>query len=118
MKPKFKQIEQAPHFGKMLRGHIKKHRLYRSVLGRMLGKANATLLAYEKRPSLQSSIIWELSTAMKHNFFADLAAQLPSAFTTYAPDATAPLQERIATLEQENKLLQAKLETLKELLKK
>jgi hypothetical protein len=49
---------------------------------------------------------------MKHNFFADLAAQLPPDFTTNAPDPTLPLQERIAALEEENKLLKIKVETL------
>jgi len=47
-----------------------------------------------------------------HNFFADLAAQLPSEFTTNAPDPTQPLQERIAALEEENKVLTTKVETL------
>jgi len=42
----------------------------------------------------------------------DLAAQLPSEFTTNAPDPTLPLQERVAVLEEENKLLTAKVETL------
>ena len=118
MKNKYLEIEGAPHFGKMLRGHIKKNRLYRSALSRMLDKAYVTVLTYEKRPSLQSSIIWQLSTAMKHNFFADLAAQLPPEFATYAPDATAPFKERIAILEEENKLLRAQLDTLKEVMKK
>ncbi|OAD92292.1 hypothetical protein A7A78_08620 [Aequorivita soesokkakensis] len=45
-------------------------------------------------------------------FFADLAAQLPPDFTTNAPDPTLPLQERIAVLEEENKVLKTKVETL------
>ncbi|MEH6764458.1 MAG: hypothetical protein V7655_08155 [Aequorivita antarctica] len=44
----------------------------------------------------------------KHNFFADLAAQLPTDYTTNAQDTTLPLQERIAALEEENKVLTTK----------
>ena len=107
-----------PHIGKMLRTHIKKHRLFRSVLARMLGKPDSVVLRYEKRESLQCSLLWELSLAIKHNFFADLAAQLPPDFTTNAPDPTLPLQERIAALEEENKLLTTKVETLMAVVKK
>lgn len=56
--------------------------------------------------------LWELWVLMKHNFFADLTAQLPPDFTTNAPDPTLPLQERIAVLEEENKVLKMKVETL------
>ena len=48
----------------------------------------------------------------------DLAAQLPLDFTTNAPDPTLPLQERIAALEKENKLLKTKVETLMQVIGK
>ncbi|PHR13639.1 MAG: hypothetical protein COA40_03470 [Aequorivita sp.] len=107
-----------PHMGNMLRAHIKKHRLFRSVLARMLGKPDSVVLRYEKRESLQCSLLWELSLTIKHNFFADLAAQLPPDFTTNAPDPTLPLQERITALEEENKLLKTKVETLMQVIGK
>jgi hypothetical protein len=109
---------QLPHIGNMLRTHIKKHRLFRSVLTRILGKPYSVVLRYEKKESLQCSLLWELSIAIKHNFFADLAAQLPPTFTTNAPDPTLPLQQRIAALEEENKLLNAKVETLMAVVRK
>ena len=40
------------------------------------------------------------------------SAQLPPDLTANAPDPTLPLQERIAALEEENKLLKTKVETL------
>src|SRR5690606_18911119 len=103
---------QLPHIGTMLRTHLESHRLFRSVLARMLGKAYSQVLAYEKRESLQCRLLWELSLATRHNFFMDLAAQLPPEFTTNAPDPTLPLQERVAVLEEENKMLTTKVETL------
>lgn len=55
---------------------------------------------------------------IRHNIFMDLAAQLPPDFTTNAPDPTLPLQERIAVLEEENKVLTTKVETLMAVVKK
>ncbi len=107
-----------PHIGKMLHTHIKKHRLFRSVLARILGRDYSTVHKYEKKETLQCKLLWELSLAIKHNFFADLAAQLPPDFTSYAPDTTLPLQERIAALEEENKVLKTKVETLMAVVKK
>lgn len=55
---------------------------------------------------------------LNRNFFAALTAQLPPEFTTNAPDPALPLQERIVVLEVENKLLNAKLETLMTVVRK
>lgn len=49
---------------------------------------------------------------LNHYFFADLAAQLRLEFTTDAPEPSVPLLERLAKLEEENKLLQAKVEAV------
>jgi len=54
----------------------------------------------------------------KPQLFLDLAAQLPPEYTTNAPDPTLPMQERIAALEEENKLLQTKVETLMAVVRK
>ena len=102
----------APHIGNLLKNHIRKHRLRRGVLAKHLGRSYSTVYYYQKSPTLQTAILWELSTALSHNVFADLAALLPAAFTTNAPDPTLPLQQRIAALEEENKLLKTKVETL------
>jgi hypothetical protein len=36
------------------------------------------LATYGKNSTLQTAILWEICHALKHNFFADIAAQLPS----------------------------------------
>jgi hypothetical protein len=61
---------------------------------------------------MQTHLVWELSTPLGHNFFADLAPQLPPEFTTNAPDPTLPLQQRIAALEEQNRMLEVKVDTL------
>jgi hypothetical protein len=49
--------------------------------------------------------------AVEHNFFADLAAQLPQTYTTNVPEDTTQAQ-RIAQLEEENRILKTKVDTL------
>ncbi|MBT0609242.1 hypothetical protein [Aequorivita echinoideorum] len=103
---------EAPHIGNMLEKRIIERRISVNGVARILDRSNVTVRAYRKRASLQTSILWELCQVMKHNFFMDLAAQLPPTFTTYAPDPTAPLREKIAQLEHENLLLKTQVETL------
>jgi hypothetical protein len=77
---------------------------------------DSTIIHYQKSASIQISIVNELCHALKHNFFADLAALLPPTYTTNAPtDSTQ--NDRIAALEQENTILKAKNEALMEALK-
>jgi hypothetical protein len=115
---KYNTNTSAPHVGQLLKNHIKLHRLHRAVLAKMLGRAYGTVYKYQQNKSMQTAILWELSTALKHNFFMDLAAQLPPGFTTNAPDPTLPFKERIAALEEENKVLTTKVETLMAVVRK
>ena len=109
---KFKKQKNSPHIGEMLSERIKKRRISKAAISRVMQRAPETVHGFTKRPSLQTEIVWQLCTVMKHNFFADMAAQLPPGFTTNAPDATLPLQECIAMLEEENRALKTKVETL------
>jgi hypothetical protein len=102
----------CPDIGQMLNNRIKKRRISKAALSRNANRKPQTLQKILSKPSIQIRILWELCVAMRHNFFADLAAQLPPDFTTNAPDPTLPLQERIAALEEENKVLTTKVETL------
>ena len=117
-KNKFQIQKNSPHIGEMLSARIKARRISKAAVSRAMHRAPETILRFTQRPSLQTEILWQLCTVMKHNFFADLSTQLPPDFTTNAPDPTLPLQERIATLEEQNKLLNAKVETLKEVVGK
>ncbi|SRX54174.1 hypothetical protein [Aequorivita sp. CIP111184] len=102
----------CPHIGQLVRDRIKARRISKAALARNANVSPQNLHRWLSHQSLQLSVIWELSIAMKHNFLQDLAAQLPPTFTTNAPDPTLPLKERILALEEENKLLHAKVETL------
>lgn len=107
----------AINFGALLRTYFKKHRIFRSALGRKISRSDSTIVSYQKRASLQSSIIENLSHAMKHNFFADLADLLPE---SYSKDQTKWIEKdtKIATLEREIEILKAEKEVLLQVLKK
>lgn len=108
----------TPHIGKLLDTYYKKNRVNKAGLARVLNRNRSSVQNYEQSKSLQCSVLWNISLALQHNFFADLAAQLPSTFTTNAPDPTLALQEELEQLREENNILEGKLETLKEVMRK
>lgn len=48
-------------------------------LSRKLGRNGSTVKGIIYRSSMQCYLLWELSVALNHNFFADLAQQLNAA---------------------------------------
>jgi hypothetical protein len=102
-----------PSLGKDLKKYFKENRTRKGTLSKIMGKHRSSIMRYQKQDDLWCSILWHLSLGLNHNFFADLAAQLPTDFTTHAPDPTLALQEELKQLREENKLLAAKLEELR-----
>ena len=98
----------APHTGRMVRLHINGICINHADLGRSTGRSTSTVRALLDKHSMQSAILWELCQALKHNFFADLAAQLPA---DYKSDA----QSQLAA---ENAELRVQVVLMKELLGK
>lgn len=107
-----------PSLGDWLTSYFKEHRTRKGSLAKIIGKSDTSIIRYQKRGNFSCRILWELSLGLNHNFFQDLAAQLPPGFTTNAADPTLPLLERIDGLEEEVKILNAKLETLKDVLRR
>ncbi|GEM_PF-515762 len=104
-------VPQAPHTGNMLQAFYKKRRIYRAALSRHIGISQFTLYAYNKRSNMQTNVLWRLCHGLQHNFYADIAAQLPAHYTTDAvADTTATT--RIAELEQQVLLLTAERDVL------
>jgi dihydrofolate reductase len=48
---------------------------------------------------MQAAILWELSHALKHNFFADLADRLLNTFSRNSDEIPNEKEEQIATLQ-------------------
>lgn len=100
------------HNGKMLADYFAKYSVNRSELARKIGVAPSTVMKYLESESLQFRILWNISLALKHNFVAELAAQLPS--ETVAPIKS---EEQIA-LEKELERLNIELGVYKSIVGK
>ena len=99
------------HIGLLLKNYIDSNRIYKSPLARILNKQPGIILRYQKAASLKTNILFDLSHALHHNFFADIADTLPKEYTTDAVQNTTNT-DRIAALEEEVKLLKAENATL------
>ena len=100
------------HIGQILSDYLKKHRIFKSALARSIGVSDAQILYYQKSVDLKPSILLKISHALKHNFFADLAAQLPETYTTDAPQDHTK-DEEITQLKRRIEILEAQLEVLR-----
>ena len=102
---------EAPNTGMMLISYFREKRTRKSALARMLNKRPSTLAGFTKNTSIQTTVLWEICHALKHNFFADMAAMLPENYTTNVKPNTAN-EERIAELELQNTVLKAEVAVL------
>jgi rRNA maturation protein Rpf1 len=97
-----------PHFGNWLKAYIKEHKIHNDKLAKKINRKLSTLNGYKERKSVQSAIVWELSMALEHNIFAELATQLPPHFSQ--PDdinskTIEELKAQVAQLTNERNLL-------------
>lgn len=97
--------------GVLLTTYFKEKRIRKAALTRLLGRKPGGLILAQKNASMQTTLLWEISHVLKHNFFQDIASLLPDSYTTNAPADTIK-DDRIAQLELENKLLTAEKEVL------
>lgn len=115
MKLKDQDTTALPHIGKFVATYIKRNNIFKSALARYLQKSSSGLEYYMKRPTLQIKLLWDISHALQHNFFTDLAAQLPAHFSSDSPiDSTK--DELINSLQEENKQLTTQVATLQSVL--
>lgn len=101
----------APNTGEMLKVVYKKRRIYKAALARKIKRRASTLASFSKNHTIQTAVLWELSHALKHNFFADIAAQLPAEYATNV-EANTTNTDRITQLERQVELLEAEKNVL------
>lgn len=65
--------------GKTVRSIMFERGINKARLSRILGRDAAGVRGMIQRTSMQTYLVWELSVALKHNFFSDLAAQFATA---------------------------------------
>lgn len=111
-----KASESPIHVGEILKKYIDSKRIFKSALARKLNRSDSTILQYQKRKTLQIAILIELTNALKHNFFSDIAALFPPEYpSNVAVDNSKDL--RIAELEQQIKILEAEKAVLVSVMK-
>ena len=65
------------HTGTLLTTYFETKRTRRAALARIMGIKTSTVLGYQKRESIQTKTLLEISIHLKHNFFMDIAMMLP-----------------------------------------
>lgn len=99
------------NFGYLLSSYMELRLVRSDKLGALIGKTSQTIANYKSSAELRSNTIEELCYALKHNFFQDMANQLPREFTVN-PELNAENQSLIAQLQEENKVLKIQNELL------
>ena len=113
MKTEQKKID----FGELLSFHMESRFIRSGQLANMLGKSGQTITKYKTTAVMKSDTIAEISYALKHNFFQDMANLLPAEFTVNT-ELNSNNQSYINQLEAENKVLKIQNELLIQLNRK
>jgi DNA-binding Xre family transcriptional regulator len=107
MKPSKHNIDT----GIMIEKYLSKHRIPKSSLGKDINRTGISVLRYTENFSIQTSILLDICHALEHNFFQEIADQLPTNFAvTKAPINQEKLSEHdieIAQLKEQIKILEA-----------
>ncbi|MBC7525538.1 MAG: hypothetical protein H7239_14015 [Flavobacterium sp.] len=101
--------------GALLEGYVYKNRIFKSVLGVAINRNGLAVLQYMRNESIQTGILLDICYALKHNFFKDIANQLPDDFTITNPTDKSLISEKdqlIAQLQEENKVLKIQNDVL------
>jgi transcriptional regulator with XRE-family HTH domain len=104
------------HIGNILKAYIKEHKVSQASLARALGTKMSSISNYKAKESIQSKNLLKLCEVLKHNFFADIASQLPASYSTSTTNIDNK-QLEIESLKKENERLQIENNLLRELLK-
>ena len=98
--------------GKIVRKRMFETGMNRSRLARKMGRNAGGLSDRIYSSSMQAYLIWELSVALNHNFFADLAAQFDgTAPATTAKNTSTPTE--LQQLREENAQLRTERDYLR-----
>jgi hypothetical protein len=101
--------------GKMILDFITKNRMSKTELGNKIDRTALSILGYTRNKSVQTGILLSICNATKHNFFRDIADQLPDDYTYIKPEDMTLHNEKdylIAQLQEENKVLKIQNEVL------
>jgi len=108
-------MNNAVHTGQLIKKIIEQKNLSPTKMAIGIGIPNTAIYAYIQRGSVQTSILINLCHAAQHNFFKDIANQLPN---NYTQDASSSSEMEIVALKKEIERLNYENNLMKELLKK
>jgi plasmid maintenance system antidote protein VapI len=91
-KPKGNTIHEL-NLGKLIRSRQQQQRITHAVLARRLKRDQSAIKRMLNNTSIQTYLVWELSVALGHNFFTDLAQQLDAATEGRLEKQTTELDE-------------------------
>jgi hypothetical protein len=97
--------------GKMLSDFMIARRLSKTEMGSFIGRSGLSVLHYTRNKGIQTGILAAFCEATKHNFFQDLADELPRDYTT-TRDINEEKNALIAQLQEEVKVLKIQNEVL------
>ena len=117
-----KKFSKNISIGALLREQIHKQQRYHTEVGISINRNRMSVSNYLKNESIQTSVLIEFCYALKHNFFRDIADQLPPEFgTNNSEDLTilngkdlqiSQKESQIQQLQEEIKVLKIKNELL------
>ena len=108
-------MTKSIHIGSLIKQFIDKKYLRRTDVAYSMGIPNTAIYAYEKRNSIQTDTLFRLCETLNHNFFMDIANQLPR---DYTQNTLSDKDNLIIQLQEENKKLKLENDLMKELIKK
>ena len=107
--------------GKIIAKLVTQFKVSNREIERAIGRPGSSMHKYLQNSSIQTGILVDLCYALKYNIFQDIANQLPPEFGKIditLEEKVALKNERdnrIATLEEENKILKAQLDIVMKL---
>jgi len=108
-------MKKIINVGEMIARHISENNISKAALARAL-KLDASGIEYRvKRKDCPASFLLVVSHELKHNFFADIARELPDTYT--GGEKASGKEEEIASLKQEIEFLKREKELLASLLR-
>ena len=101
--------------GQLIANFISVKKISKTELGLAINRKGLSILAYIRNSSIQTGILIDICHATKHNFFRDIADQLPDDFTRTKAEDNTLINEKdliIAQLREEVKVLTIQNEVL------
>ena len=97
--------------GQMLFDYFERKSIYRIGLAKKMGIGVQQIFYCIKKKTIDTQKLTDFSHALEHNFFLDMAAQMPETYTSNSGifkkknEEIAALKERVKILEAENAVL-------------